>query len=370
MKEFLQKQFLFDKKFGFMPYFWTIALLLFSIQPILQAQGWARWLIILLGLIFAILYHDSYSYSKYMDLKIIAEIIIVITLSNFDSGPQFWIYLAWQIGSMSISWKKFIQYTILLTIASIASLSYYTLKTGDFTWYESLIGLFFAVASPFAARSVQTIFKKRVQLAQGNKRLETIIRQSERGRIAKDLHDNLGQSFSLITLKAELAEKLMTKDTEKASKELQDIANTSREDLSMVRQIVADLNRQTIAEALIIEAKNLQTADIFMKSKSESISDDWPNNVQNVIAAVIKEAVTNMLRYSQATEAIFVFSETDADYLLNISDNGIGIKDRRKNSFGLHGMEQRIKSLQGALSITSIHGTNLATSIPKDINHD
>jgi uncharacterized membrane protein len=67
MKEFLQKQFLFDKKFGFMPYFWMIALLLFSIQPILQAQGWARWLIILLGLIFAKLYHDSYSYSKYMD---------------------------------------------------------------------------------------------------------------------------------------------------------------------------------------------------------------------------------------------------------------------------------------------------------------
>jgi signal transduction histidine kinase len=55
---------------------------------------------------------------------------------------------------------------------------------------------------------------------------------------------------------------------------------------------------------------------------------------------------------------------------LNISDNGIGIKDKRENSFGLHGMEQRVKSLQGALSITSIHGTNLAISIPKDINHD
>ncbi|MCP6717894.1 histidine kinase, partial [Klebsiella pneumoniae] len=66
------------------------------------------------------------------------------------------------------------------------------------------------------------------QLNQTNRRLKTIVERNERERIARDLHDTLGQSFSMITLKTELAKKLLVKAPEKVAPELDEIEQTSR----------------------------------------------------------------------------------------------------------------------------------------------
>ncbi|WP_125763998.1 sensor histidine kinase [Companilactobacillus hulinensis] len=183
--------------------------------------------------------------------------------------------------------------------------------------------------------------------------------------IAKDLHDNLGQSFSLITLKAELADKLIDKNTEQARQEIRDIATTSREDLTLVRQIVSGLNQKSIAEAMIEEEENLRIVNIIQQSNNEKISVAWPIKVQNVLAAIIKEASTNIIKYSKAHLTTFDFDEDDDCYTLNISDDGVGYKKIRKDSFGLTGMSQRLSDINGTIDISSDHGTILKIKVKK-----
>lgn len=371
MKEFLQKQFLFDKSYGMMPYFWMIALLFFSFQIVGEVKGIPqKWGVVALLLIYAKFYHDSYGPTRFQTPRLIIQLVICIIVAMLSQYGTLYIFTAWQIGSMRLTKKTFNIYVTMYLVVTLSGLGLSTYLVPDMHIYDILISLFFAIGSPFAAKSLRNSYLRRNQLSQSNQRLETLVRQSERGRIAKDLHDNLGQSFSLITLKAELAEKLMLKDHDKAAKELQDIAETSRQDLSLVREIVANLNKQTIAEAMIIEERNLQTAKIFISSKNEDISAQWPDQIQNVLAAVIKEAVTNIIRYSHASQADFIFSDENNQYALIIKDNGVGLQDKRDNSFGIEGMKQRLASVNGTLKVESNHGTQLTISIPKDEKND
>ncbi|USQ67717.1 histidine kinase [Companilactobacillus allii] len=231
--------------------------------------------------------------------------------------------------------------------------------------YGLIITFLFAFGSPFAARSLGNTYQRSYRLKQNNKRLETIIKQNERERIAKDLHDDLGQSFSLITLKAELADKLIDKNVTQARKEIKDIATTSRENLTLVRQIVSDLNRKSIAEAMIEEENHLKLVNIIQQSYNEKVSTTWPLEIQNVLAAIIKESSTNIIKYSKADTAIFDFNEDDKYYYLNIKDDGIGYKNVRKDSFGLSGMSQRLSDINGEITISSKQGTTLKIKIQK-----
>ena len=81
--------------------------------------------------------------------------------------------------------------------------------------------------------------------------------RNERERIARDLHDTLGQSFSMITLKTELAKKLLVKAPEKVAPELDEIEQTSRQNLQLVREIVNNLHEQSLTEVLLAQTRNL-----------------------------------------------------------------------------------------------------------------
>src|SRR5699024_1156874 len=144
-------------------------------------------------------------------------------------------------------------------------------------------------------------------LRMANSRLSTLVRQNERERIAQDLHDHLGQSYSTISLKAELALKLLPIDQDKVAKELADIAHTSRDNLNIVRNIVANLHEQTIASAMIEAANVLETAQIKMDSVNESSTSQWPLFIQFSLASIIQEATTNVIRHSQATLVTYRF---------------------------------------------------------------
>ncbi|AKP67754.1 sensor histidine kinase [Companilactobacillus ginsenosidimutans] len=366
MKQFLYKHFLFDKSYGLMGYFWLIALALFSVPIVIAIHDFPKWIAIVLLLIYAKFYRDSYYDDKFQIIKVLTQLCIVGIISDTAGNGTLYIFMAWQLGSMTISTKKFYWFTGLYLLITVSSLTFSLSLNNGLSIYDYLLALFFAIGSPFAARSLKNTYRRRSQLSQNNARLETVIKQAERSRIAKDLHDTLGQSFSIITLKAELAEKLMSKDQAKASQELQDIAMTSRENLNVVRQIVADLNKQTIAEAMVIEEKNLKAASIFMQSQNENISSNWPDNVQNTLAGIIKESVTNIIRYSKANLAIFSFNQSKDSYLLEIKDNGTGIQTNRDNSFGIKGMQQSVRAMGGTINLQNNNGTVINISLPKE----
>lgn len=341
MKKFIEKNILFPKRFGLMPYFWVFSLLLI-ISQILVTHKPFSWLDLVFALVYLKFYHDGYSIHRLVGLDIGIQFLIAtyFTIKYPDGGGFLFIYTAWEIGSLPFKNKQFYQALIAYLIVSLSCVSYFivTVPNKPYDIFATLFSLAFVIGSPFAARSVSNSYHRSYQARLNNRRFETIIKQNERDRIAKDLHDNLGQSFSMITLKSELANKLIDKDPQKAHQQLKDIAETSRSDLNLVRQI----------------------------SINEDISNDWPKDIQHVLAAVIKEATTNVIRYSQANLMKFDFKEDSQNYLLEIQDDGIGLKSTKNHvSFGMVGMSTRLQDIDGKITVISNRGVTLKILIPK-----
>src|SRR5699024_12129639 len=122
MKTFLEKYILFPKHLGFMPYFWTIALLLVSGQ-MLSSQNNFTWLNFLLVLIFIKFYHDGYWLHRFISIDILIQLLIAIYFTNIlpnDNGPTLFIYTAWQIGSLPFKTNQFLKYYSLYLITSLS----------------------------------------------------------------------------------------------------------------------------------------------------------------------------------------------------------------------------------------------------------
>jgi len=372
MKKFIERNILFPKRLGFMPYFWVFSLFLMAGQ-LLSSKQIFDWLDVFLVIIFLKFYHDGYWVHRFNWLDILVQLSIAVYFSiKFPSGGGvFFVYTAWEIGSLPFKQKKFLYYYFAYLIVGITCLSSFFLFTSksimDFNFgFGVVISLTFTIGSPLAARSLANSYRRRFKTSQNNKRLESIIRQNERDRISQDLHDNIGQSFSIITLKSELASKLIDKNPQKAQQQLIDIAKTSREDLNLVRQIVANLNEKTIASVMIEEDNNLEVAGIRQISINEDSSGNWPKNIQHVISAVIKETTTNVIRYSKADVMKLVFEEDTDNYLLDISDDGIGFKDPSDHkSYGLSGINNRLIEINGHVEISSHNGVIIKITVPK-----
>lgn len=365
---FLEKHVLFPKRFGIAPYFWLIFLVPTIIQ-VLLIQSITKWLLLALLFLFLKAYRDGYEVTRYLTLTISLQLLIA---SLFGVGLQngyLFIFTAWEIGSLPVSkiiFRKYLSMYYLCTAISLGVMLFSTnwetisIATGN------VIAIIAAIGSPLAAKAVSESYKRSYRLAQQNKRLESIIRQNERERIAQDLHDNLGQAFSIITLKAELANKLLKVDIEKTSTELRDIAETSRKNLSLVRKIVANLQERTIAKTMLTEAQNLLVATIELRTTGEDLGESWPAQIQDILSAVIKEAVTNMIRHSQANLAEICFTESIEAYQVTIRDNGRGFNKIRTGAHGIAGMEKRIQAENGSFTVTGTSGTEILIALPKE----
>ncbi|GET13518.1 hypothetical protein SN811_20180 [Ligilactobacillus agilis] len=239
-----------------------------------------------------------------------------------------------------------------------------TLKGGNL--YEALInGLFIILSLPVAYYSSER-WRRHIQIVQDNERLTYIVKKAERERIAQELHDNLGQSFSVLALKAELAKKLLVKDPTLASQQLDDIAKTARADLDLVREIVAGLRKDLLVQTLAQESINLKLVRIGLKTEGEKIALNWPEDIQELSAQVIKEVTTNCIRHSGARYLTIIFSQDDANYYLKASDDGQGFKAKPfKETYGLSGIQKRVASFGGEVSFQNQSGAVIELSLPK-----
>ncbi|WP_379945760.1 sensor histidine kinase [Enterococcus devriesei] len=314
-------------------------------------------------------YRDGYVVTSKLSFYITVQLIVACFFGVVLQNGTLFILTAWEIGSLPVNRGTFRNYLLIYYLSSAISLGVMLFST---SWESesivigSVITTIAAIGSPLAAKAVSESYRRFYRLDQQNKRLEAIIRQNERERIARDLHDNLGQAFSLITLKAELANKLLAIDSEKAKTELLDITETSRKNLSLVRKIVTNLQERTIAKTMLEEEKHLSVATIELLTEGEEIAEDWPIKTQDVLSAVIKEAVTNMIRHSRASIAKIQFTEENEEYHLLVQDNGQGFEEIKPGANGILGMEKRIHAANGIFLIKGTTGTQIYITLPKE----
>ncbi|WP_283679297.1 sensor histidine kinase [Lentilactobacillus sp. Marseille-Q4993] len=303
----------------------------------------------------------------------IAEVVIALIFLVWQGNFWLMIYPGWQVSSILARYPKkyMIIFSTVYYIGLVGEIVSVMVINGSSTSMPEWFTLAIPLVGPVLSYATTKSINQRIQLAQDNQRLESIIRRGERDRIARDLHDTLGQSFSMITIKTQLAKKLLTKQPDQVSNELDDIIATSRENLQVVRQIVNNLHQVSISEEMLIQSKNLRTVGIHLETTGESISNQWPTSVQVIVGDVIKEAVTNVIRHSKANQVEIEFTESNSDYQVSVTDNGRANKYVREGSNGIDGMKSRIHSSGGQFEINNNNpGTKVWLSLPKEVAHD
>lgn len=167
----------------------------------------------------------------------------------------------------------------------------------------------------------------------------------EREEIARDVHDVLGHSLTVITLKAELAQRLLEIDPARAGAEMEAIAQLSRASLAEVRSTVTRLRVPDFSGEIEGAGRALQTAGIRAELPEAQNALAVAGVNAKLFSWVLREAATNMVRHSDANAARVRLSATGLDIL----DNGVGVGDARGN--GLTGMVQRVAASGGSVVI-------------------
>jgi two-component system sensor histidine kinase DesK len=199
------------------------------------------------------------------------------------------------------------------------------------------------------------------KLRMAHEEIEQLAKTAERERIARDMHDVLGHSLSLIVLKSELAGRLLDSQPARAALEIAEIETAARLALAEVRKTITGYRSEGFASELTRAAQVLKTAGVRLK-KPEKAPYLTPRH-EATLSLVLREAVTNIVRHADASEcSIEVFSEQDRTQLV-IADDGRG--DIRQEGNGLRGMRERVQELGGSLSLESSRGTRLHIELPQ-----
>ena len=172
---------------------------------------------------------------------------------------------------------------------------------------------------------------------------------AERERIGRDLHDLLGHTLSLVALKSELAARLLDSDPGAARRELIEVGRVAREALVQVRSAVTGIRIAGLAAELASARLLLESDGIAFEYALAPVA--LPQDVEQVLALALREAVTNIQRHAQAQSARVELTVDGADVVLRIRDDGRGGAMSPGN--GLCGMRERIEALGGRLRIGS-----------------
>lgn len=172
----------------------------------------------------------------------------------------------------------------------------------------------------------------------------------ERLRIARDLHDLLGHSLSVIALKSELARKLVEREPQRAAAELEDIQSVTREALAGVREAVQGYRRLSLAGELEGARKALAAAGIDCSLGESEV--ELPEDVDAVLAWAVREGATNVIRHSRAQHCAIRVDADAERAAVEIEDDGSGVVNGAGGS-GLSGLRERAHRVRGELEAGS-----------------
>jgi two-component system, NarL family, sensor histidine kinase DesK len=179
-----------------------------------------------------------------------------------------------------------------------------------------LLATFFAFTAARRSELVDTLRETRAELAR-------MAVADERLRIARDLHDLLGHSLSLITLKAELAGRVIDADPRRAAREITDLETVARRSLGEVRAAVTSYRQPSLAAELAAARQMLSAAGMECRVEAPA-SVDLPPDTDALLAWTVREGATNVVRHSGARTATITVTVTGAEASAEIADDGVG----------------------------------------------
>ena len=346
---------------GWGSYLWLAYLGFFFIQPIMDHAGRKEWAFTLLGVgIFLGLYFGLFrvkQLNRTLALLHLAGMVVlglVYAPSNTGSST-FFIY--------ACAFTPFVVETELLAVATMAAI---IALVGLETWllhlplwfpfYGGGLAAVIGGSNIFFAQRNRSLAKLRM----ANDEIEELAKVAERERIARDLHDVLGHTLSVVILKSELAGKLIERDPERAAKEIREVEQIGRQALSEVREAIRGYRSRGLAAELSMAKSTLETAGIVVQCDAPNVRISALQ--ESVLSLAVREAVTNVVRHAHARSCRLRLEQNNGSCRLLVGDDGRGGSSLEGN--GLRGMRERVEMLGGTLTRSTQAGTTLTITLP------
>ena len=345
-----------DPKVGWTPYAWLIYLVPFLVVGYFLKNPYALPVSIAAGAVFLPLYFRGW----WLCGRPLLTIVVAITLVGMVSMPfnsmasVFFVYAAGFLGravqpKQGMLWIGGLLVALAITVWLSGSPPQGWIPGAVFTILIGAVNIHFADRERADAR---------LQLA--HEEVERLARTAERERIARDLHDVLGHTLSLVAIKSELAAKLSERDPERARQEIRDVERISREALSEVRQAVRGYRSLELA-AEVSKAK-LALAAAGVELELDGGPFTLAPEAESAAALALREAVTNVVRHARAARCRIRLERANGRFVLEVVDDGRGGGHREGS--GLSGMRERVEAVGGSVEVDGSDGTRVRVELP------
>ena len=360
--------------------FWLVYLIFFLIEP-LARHSVPYWME---SLAYVAVYIGLYlTFLRYCHLQLriaclgLMFLLGMLTYPHNAGGTCFMIYSAALMPFLTSSVPWIV--AGLLTESALLAAEGAWFHISPYSWFSSILLVITIGGSNIVFAQKQRADRK---LRMKQEELESLAAVAERERIARDLHDVLGHTLSVIVLKAELANRLLQRELERvpgvssepsqapdlqtlqrARTEIGDVERTARTALAEVREAIGGYRARGFAAEVEAARSTLASAGVTLVTAGSQQAAVLSAAEETVLALALREAVTNIVRHARASTCRLHLRVEDGRHRLSIEDNGQHNTGHEGN--GLRGMRERVEALGGQLWLTREAGTRLTIEIPQ-----
>ncbi len=282
-------------------------------------------------LLFAIIYIASYRFgTRWRLFCAVFETILVMVMAGALNAGYYWVGIyPFALLHVTLTGGKrrlaltLVALAFLVQILFLLHLKHIAMVTALPYLVLGLFGLFsFLLSMRFQERNVAATDA----LKAANQEIKRLTELAERDRISQDLHDVMGHELSMITLKAQLIERLVERDPDRARAEVRDVEQAARKALARVREYIANIRRARLDEEWNAALQLLKTAGITCESPVPDFTAISIDEASETLAMCLREGVTNITRHSHATHALLTLQRKDDALSVVIADNGFGLR--------------------------------------------
>ncbi len=344
--------------YRFFDFIWLVYSIFFFIQPI-QEHSRTKWLEFAAAYFVFLLIYAGLVFSKSRSAQLallVAMSVLGAAYYPFNAGASgMFIYVAAFIPFITESIAACV--ATFIAVSALMMVEGWLLHMSPWTWAFTA---FFAIAVGAGNLVAAQRMRAGRKLGLAYEEIAHLAKLAERERIARDLHDVLGHTLSVVVLKSELAGKLMDRDPERARGEIGEVEQIARKALGEVREAISGYRAQGLAAEIERAEKVLDAAGVTLEYDAKP--PQLAAAQETVLSLIVREAVTNIVRHAQASHCRLGFESNGQGTALVVEDDGRG--GIRQEGNGIRGMRERVESMGGRFLVDSGRGTRLVIEIP------
>ena len=316
------------------------------------------------------------SWHLLVDILFVVAYLGILTTKNQRLSRLFWFFmLAYVAGNTILVHGNYVWFFFFLAnlliyhfrVGSLRSLYVWTflfpqvLVVGQLMMFQSVetelvvyeLGILtFIDLMTLGSVRIRLVEDLKESQAKQNAQINLLLAENERSRIGQDLHDSLGHTFAMLSVKTDLALQLFQMEAyPQVEKELKEIHQISKDSMNEVRTIVENLKSRTLTSELETVKKMLEIAGIKVETDNQLDTASLTQELESTASMILLELVTNIIKHAKASKAYLKLERTEKELILTVSDDGCGFASLKGDE--LHTVQNRVLPFSGEVKVIS-----------------